>query len=85
MDGEAAPLADGTAQVDSATMCLDDVFDNSQTQANALRVALQFRATPIEPFEDSGVVFRWNAFAVVFDVKFEDGGFAFRPVRGVAR
>ena len=48
-------------------MCLDDVFHDAQTYADALRLASQLRAAPVKPLKDLLMLRRRNTFAVVFD------------------
>ena len=64
---EPAPLPDRAAHRHLAAMRLGDVFDDGQTDADALSFAAQFGAAAIERLENLLVFVRRNAVAVVFD------------------
>ncbi len=65
-DGEPAPLSYSALDGHRSAVRLDNVFHNAQPDADALRLAAQLRAEPIESFEDASVFFGRDAFAVVF-------------------
>ena len=64
---EAAPLPDRAADRYRSAMRFDDMFDNSQTDADPPGFAAQFGAAAIKRLKNLLVFFRWNAVAVIFD------------------
>jgi len=48
-------------------MGFDNMFDDAQADADALRLAAQLGAAPVKPLEYFLVVFRWDSIPMVFD------------------
>src|SRR5438105_4984031 len=64
------PLADFTLDAHFSAVCLDDVFDNGQTQTGPSSFAGTRPVGAKESFKDPFARGRWDTGAVVFDPNF---------------
>src|SRR5262245_54902016 len=84
LNGEPASLSDSTAHEHAAAVRFDDMFYDSQADADALGFAAQFGAAPVKRLEDFPVFLRRNAVAAVRDPKSNRGPRCCRHLAGGA-